>query len=141
VFKKRSNHKGCVETVFGETTEFKGILNFEGSLRIEGKFEGEINTDGELIIGEDAEIKANINAGSVFIAGKVQGNIKTTSKVELQSNGQLIGDITAPTVSIAEGSLFQGNCYIEQKPSLMLTDFSKEGEGEELDFRRVAKLK
>jgi cytoskeletal protein CcmA (bactofilin family) len=137
--KKSSNQKSQkIETILGENSEFKGCLSFEGGVRIEGKFEGEIRADGDLIIGEDAVVKANISAGTVIIGGKVHGNVSSSERLELQPQGELIGDITAPMVSIAEGSVFQGKCIIEQKPTLSLTDLKGES-GEKLDFQRLSK--
>mgnify|MGYP003315647827 CR=1 FL=1 len=48
-----------VSAFVGEGVEFKGIINYQGTIRIDGKLEGEIHTDGILIVGEGALIEAN----------------------------------------------------------------------------------
>ena len=45
-------------TFLGKGTEFEGKLKFHGTLRIDGYFKGEIEADGNLIVGEDAKIEA-----------------------------------------------------------------------------------
>ena len=53
-----------VTTLLGRGSEFEGKLSFEGTVRIDGKLSGEIFTDDVLIIGEGAEVSAEINVGA-----------------------------------------------------------------------------
>ena len=46
-----------------------GQLSFQGPARIDGKVDGEINCQGMLTIGEEAEVKAKITAQVVIIRG------------------------------------------------------------------------
>lgn len=104
--------KGKVKTgsIIGEATEFKGTLKDKGNIRIDGKFEGEIQVEGNVIVGKDAFIKANIRAKSINISGKVVGNIDCQEKVELFSSGSLEGKVKTSDLTIAEGAFFNGEC-------------------------------
>ena len=53
-----------VTTLLGRGSEFEGKLSFEGTVRIDGKLTGEIFSDDVLIIGEGADVKAEINVGA-----------------------------------------------------------------------------
>ncbi len=97
-------------SIIGEGTEFKGTLKDKGSVRIDGNFEGEIEVEGDVIIGKDALIKANIRAKSIDISGKVIGNIDCQEKVELFPTGSLEGKVKASDLTIAEGAFFNGEC-------------------------------
>jgi cytoskeletal protein CcmA (bactofilin family) len=97
-------------SIIGEETEFKGTLKDKGNIRIDGKFEGEIQVEGNVIVGKDAFIKANIRAKSINISGKVVGNIDCQEKVELFSSGSLEGKVKASDLTIAEGAFFNGEC-------------------------------
>ena len=101
---------GMVNTVFGKDTEFTGDLIFTKSLQINGTFEGEIASGGYLVIGEEAEIKANIKAETVIIMGTVHGNIEASERLEIQSNGKLYGNIRTLKLKIADGVVFEGKC-------------------------------
>ena len=74
---------GMISTVFSKDTEFYGDLTFKKSLQINGYFEGEIISDGYLVVGEGAEVKANIRAKTVIINGTVHGNIEAVDKLEI----------------------------------------------------------
>lgn len=113
MFKKRRG-EGKAGTVIGREAEFKGTLKDDESVRIDGKFEGEIQTEGEIIIGEEANVQANIKAKSISIAGKVTGDVNCEESVELFSSGSLRGKVRASNLTIAEGGFFDGECKMVQ---------------------------
>ncbi|HRZ86355.1 MAG TPA: polymer-forming cytoskeletal protein [bacterium] len=88
--------------------EFKGTISFKDFLRLDGKFEGELNSPGTLIIGENGVVKAEISVGNVIVEGKVYGNITAQDKIELRGAAQLFGDIKATRLVISEGVVFVG---------------------------------
>jgi cytoskeletal protein CcmA (bactofilin family) len=106
-----------VTTLLGRGSEFEGKLSFEGTVRIDGKLTGEIFSDDILIIGEGADVKAEINVGSIVIEGSVQGNITAKRSVELHTPGKVRGNITTPSLYIEKGVIFDGNCQMESSVS------------------------
>lgn len=104
--------RGAAETVLSGDTEFKGNLTFKGSLRIDGKLEGEISSPGDLHVGRNGDIKAELNVGSLVLEGKVHGNVIATDKVEIRSTGQLLGDLKAMSLVVADGVVFVGKCDV-----------------------------
>ncbi len=101
---------GMISTVFGKDTEFYGDLSFKKSLQINGYFEGEISSDGFLVVGEGAVIKANIKARTVIINGTVHGHIEALDRLEIQTGGKLYGNIRTAKLKIADGVVFEGKC-------------------------------
>ena len=99
-----------VNTVLSDTTSFNGIMKFKTSLKINGKFNGEIISEGFLIVGEGATVKANIKADSVVIAGEVKGNVEARERLELLSTGKLYGNIKTKKLKMADGVIFEGKC-------------------------------
>lgn len=94
----------------GSDIEFKGSLSFNDRLCINGKFEGDLTSEGGLlVVGPDAEIKAEIKVGNLVSEGKIYGNITVNDKVDLRSPAQLFGDIQGARLSIEEGVIFVGN--------------------------------
>jgi len=98
------------ESIIGKETELEGILKDTESIRIDGKVEGKIQSEGDVIVGEDAIVKANIEAKSVSISGKVEGDITCQGKVELFPSGSLKGNVKASGLTIPEGAFFDGEC-------------------------------
>ena len=49
----------------GKGVEFKGVISYSGTVRIDGNLDGEIHTDGVLLIGDEAVIQAKVTAGTI----------------------------------------------------------------------------
>lgn len=96
------------ETVIGPGSVMKGDLYTPGSVRLEGTFEGDLQIDGNALVGENARVIANITAGNnVTIAGAVRGNV-SGQRVQLLRTGRVWGDIEASSISTEEGAFIQG---------------------------------
>ena len=85
---------------------FKDPVN----LRINGTFEGGLDTKGNLTIGENATVKANIKGETVTIAGSVYGDIDASKSLTLVAPAKVIGNLKSPTLMIQEGAIFDGKC-------------------------------
>ncbi len=101
---------GEIRAFLGEGTQFKGVLSFAGAVRIDGHLEGEIVGEELLIIGEPAQVKAEIEVGTLVVSGQVQGAISARDRVELLRPGRVTGTIRTPCLVVAEGAVFNGNC-------------------------------
>jgi hypothetical protein len=51
--------------------QVKGTIAFKDYLRLDGKFEGELRSQGTLVIGENGNVKAEIAVGNLIVEGKV----------------------------------------------------------------------
>jgi cytoskeletal protein CcmA (bactofilin family) len=100
----------------GKGSEFQGKLTFEGAVRIDGRFHGEIFSEGILIIGETAQVKAEINVASVVVQGQLVGNIKAANCIELHSTCHLVGNIYSPCLYVQKGAIFEGNSVMDPRP-------------------------
>ncbi len=101
---------GMIATVFSKDTELSGDLSFKKSLQINGKFDGEITSGGILVVGEGAEVKANIKAKTVILKGTINGNVEAEDRLEIHEAGQLYGNIRTAKLKIADGVVFEGKC-------------------------------
>ena len=92
--------------------EVKGTLKFTNDLIVDGRIEGEIQSDGNLTIGENARIKAEIRTATVTVHGKVHGNITATDRVDLKAGAEVVGDIKAKILTMEPGAIFVGKSTI-----------------------------
>jgi len=111
--KKKIETSQEIMTFFGKGAQFKGVLTFEGTARIDGEIEGEIITQGTLIVGETGVIKAEITAGTVVVGGRVTGNIHASQKIQLLHNSVVTGSLTTHSVVIEDGALLNGICEMQ----------------------------
>ena len=98
--------------ILSSDVEIKGTIKFQKELLIDGKVEGEINSEGVLTIGENADIRGEIKTKSITVFGKVQGNITVSERCELKSKCTLQGDLKAARLIIEEGATFVGKSEV-----------------------------
>lgn len=103
---------GATRNVLSSDVEIKGTVKFQHDLIVDGKIEGDIQSTGNLTVGENARIKAEIKTGTIIIYGKVHGNMTATDRVELKSSAEVIGDIKAKTLIIEGGAIFVGKSTV-----------------------------
>jgi cytoskeletal protein CcmA (bactofilin family) len=96
-------------------SEIIGDIKFKENFRIDGVFKGKILSGKGLIIGETAEVEADIEVDSLTINGRLKGSIKAKERIEIFSKGRVIGTVTTPKLIIEEGAFFQGSCQMEMK--------------------------
>ena len=99
----------------GKDTEFEGKLSFSGAVRIDGSFKGEILTEGTLVVGETANLEADVQVSHIIVSGEVQGNIVAENRIEVHAPGKIVGNIEAPIITIDEGVVFEGNCRMQKQ--------------------------
>jgi cytoskeletal protein CcmA (bactofilin family) len=104
-----------IDTVIADDIDFKGKIIFKNSLKIKGTFEGQIETDGHLIIGQEANISSSIKAGIVSVSGHVSGSIKADKSIELFNNSKINCDLVTPDIYIEKGCQFNGTCIMNTK--------------------------
>jgi len=105
-----AEHSG--KDVLSSDVEIKGSIKFQKELLIDGKVEGEINSDGVLTIGENADIHGEIKTKSITVFGKVHGNITVAERCELKSKCTLQGDLKAARLVIEDGATFIGKSEV-----------------------------
>lgn len=106
------NTSNTAKNVLNSDVEIKGNIKFAGELAFDGKLDGEIHTDGALILGDGAVINGNISAQSVVVRGKVNGNISAKEKIDIKSKAELFGDIRATKLVIEEGVTYVGKTEV-----------------------------
>jgi cytoskeletal protein CcmA (bactofilin family) len=97
------------EAVLGKGVTFDGTLRFTGTLRIEGTFKGQILAGDSLLIGEGADVAADITCGTIKVSGEARGSLTASRSVELKAPARVMADVTTPSLIIAEGVQLEGN--------------------------------
>jgi cytoskeletal protein CcmA (bactofilin family) len=105
-----AEHSG--KDILSSDVEIKGSIKFQKELLIDGKVEGEINSEGVLTIGENADIRGEIKTKAIVVYGKVHGNITVNERCELKSKCTLQGDLKAARLVIEEGATFIGKSEV-----------------------------
>lgn len=112
---------GAAKNVLANDVDIKGTIKFENELIFDGKIEGEILSEGTLVIGKNAEVRGEVKTKSVTVHGTVFGNITVTEKAELKASSQLTGDLKATRIIIEEGATFIGKSEVTPNKAAIKT--------------------
>lgn len=107
----------------GEKLSIKGEIAGEGDLELAGRFEGVVNVQGTVVIGDRAEVDADITASTIIVGGKVRGNLSAAGRVEILPQGVLTGNLRSGSFTAADGASVKGEIVVERgaKPKLEAT--------------------
>lgn len=99
-----------INTLIGSGSFVKGDLKVNGFIRIDGDIDGNLETDGAVIISEKAKIRGNLSAKSVIGGGIIIGNITAKESVSLLSTSAVVGNIISRGIKIEDGAILHGHC-------------------------------
>lgn len=122
-----AKHSG-EETIIAHGVRVEGDFVSQGNVVIEGDVQGTILAGGDLRIGEEAKITADVTAANAVIAGEIRGNLHVSGKVELLASSKIIGDVSAETLSITSGAQVNGRITMDGTASEKVKKAEKEKE-------------
>lgn len=99
-----------INTLIGNGSFVKGDLKVNGFIRIDGDVDGNLETDGAVIISEKARLKGNISAKSIIVGGIIIGDVTAKEGVKLLSSSAVIGNIISRKVQMEDKVIFHGHC-------------------------------
>lgn len=109
---RRTAPSDAGEVVIPLNQVFEGALR--GSvLRIEGKVKGSIEATGDVIIGENALVRADVSAVNLVVAGELRGSADVSGRLHLLPGGKFFGDARVGVFVAEEGAAFCGSCTVE----------------------------
>lgn len=101
-------HEPVLTTTLAKADSLAGRLEIRGSGSVLGTFSGRIDCDGDLVIGPEAHVEADIRAARVTIAGYVRGNVVAAARLKLAASGRLEGDARVGALVVHEGGVHHG---------------------------------
>lgn len=95
-------------TVIAKEDSLSGKLHLAGPGQVLGHFTGQIECSGDLFVGPEAHVEADIQAERVTVAGLVRGNVTALSRLKITPSGRLEGDAVVGALVVMEGGIHRG---------------------------------
>ncbi len=99
-------------TVISEGDVLVGRLAMSGNGQILGSFDGDVTCPGELLVGSEARLRADIEAHDLVIAGHVHGNVIVRGRLKLTTTARLEGDAHVGSLIVQEGGVHFGLLHV-----------------------------
>ena len=123
--KKWKKESGGLRSIICKGTYIEGKLIIQSSIRIDGIIIGEIASTDIIDIGKDGNIRGDVISENAIVGGKVEGNIYATNRIVLETKSEVKGDLISPSVTISEGTIFNGSCKMVKSKEIIIDKKSK----------------
>jgi len=108
LFSKKKTDSTELNAFLGVGTEYRGKLDFVGTVRIDGRFEGEISTEGDLVLGRKAHITGTVRVGRLTSCGRIDGDVVVLEHTVLEATSVLNGSLHTPVLTVERGAVIEG---------------------------------
>jgi cytoskeletal protein CcmA (bactofilin family) len=124
--KDSGTEKGEIKAFLGAGSRFEGTLVFDEIVRMDGAFSGKISSKDTLIVGETADIEAEVAVGTLILSGRFKGTINAANKVELRAPAEVEGTIECPSLVVEEGVVLNSTITMRSQSPPIVKVIGKE---------------
>ena len=96
-------------------TEIVGNVITPGDIRIDGLLDGNINTQGRIVIGATGKIFGKIICRNIDIWGGFEGKLSVGETLLLKESGTITGEIATTKLIVEPGAIFNGSCTMTKE--------------------------
>jgi len=104
-----------IHSYVGSNTTIKGNLECSEDLLVEGAVEGNLSSEGLIVLGKDAVVKGEVSAKEAAISGIVVGTVRCSERLEIYESAKIIGTIQAPALKMAAGAQINARIIMSRK--------------------------
>lgn len=94
-------------------TEIDGPIHTAQSVWVEGTVNGDICTEDEIVVSEEATIYGAVRARSADVGGAVEGGLEVSGPLILEATARVQGQLAADELTVEEGARFSGDCRMD----------------------------
>ena len=94
----------------GTKTTLKGNFECDEDFLIEGTVEGNLRSEGTIVLGQEAMVRGEVSAREVAVSGVVVGTIRCSERLDVFKSAKIVGTIQAPVLKMEPGA--KVNCRI-----------------------------
>ena len=104
--------------IIESSTKIIGDIFSEADFRIDGTVEGNITTNGKIVVGKSGKINGKINCSNADISGSISGKIEVNEVLSLMSESLIQGDIITGKLSVEEGAQVEASISMKSGKQL-----------------------
>ena len=94
----------------GTKTTLKGNFECNEDFLIEGTVEGNLHSEGTIVLGREAVVRGEVSAREVAISGVVVGTIRCSERLDVFKSAKIVGTVQVPLLKMEPGA--KVNCRI-----------------------------
>jgi cytoskeletal protein CcmA (bactofilin family) len=106
------------QNIIAQGTKIVGDIESKGPFRIDGAIEGNVKTEGKVVVGKSGSIVGTLQAVNVDIEGKFSGKLLLKGTLSLKSSAQIDGEVQVNKLAVEPGATFNATCTMGAVKSL-----------------------
>ena len=112
----------------GSNTTMKGNFECRKDFLVEGNVEGNLSSEGLIVLGKDAVVKGEVSAKESAISGIVVGAVRCSGRLEIYDSAKIVGTIQAPVLKMATGAQINATIIMSRKvgETSLISPFSED---------------
>jgi cytoskeletal protein CcmA (bactofilin family) len=111
---KKTQIKSVMErNVIAKNTTIVGDIKSDGDFRIDGSLDGNIITNGRVIIGAEGIINGKVECTNADIEGKFTGELLVSNTLTVKTTANITGEVVIGKLSIEPGASFNATCAMK----------------------------
>ena len=105
-----------VNSYVGNSSAVKGNLECREDFFIEGAVEGNLRSDGSIVLGREAVVRGDVIASEVTVSGTVVGTIRCSTRLDILKSAKIAGIVQAPVLNMELGAKVHGRIFMSKPP-------------------------
>ena len=93
-----------------EGTSVTGEIKSSNDIRIDGRVNGEIFSEGRIVVGEHACIEGRMLCTNLDLWGKMEGDVFVKELLSLKSTSSVTGNLHVRKLQVEMGASLNGSC-------------------------------
>lgn len=110
---KNSKPTNMDRNTIAKNTTIKGEIISEGDFRIDGNLEGDLKTNGRVIIGSGGVVTGTIDALNADVEGTFSGQLNVEKILTIKVSANISGDVIVGKLSVEPGATFNASCTMK----------------------------
>ncbi len=101
------------QNIISKGTKIVGDLMSEGDFRIDGVVEGNLKTNGKVVVGKSGHIKGTLQGTDAHFEGKFSGKLALSGTLTLKTSSHIEGEVVVGKLSVEPGATFNVTCMMK----------------------------
>ena len=101
------------QNVIAQDTKIVGDIISKGPFRIDGQVEGNIKTQGKVVVGKSGFVNGTIEGENADFEGSFSGKLKLSGTLSLKSSAYIQGEVEVGKLAVEPGATFNAVCNMK----------------------------
>ena len=101
------------QNIIAKDTKIVGDIVSKGPFRIDGQVEGNVRTQGKVVVGKSGFVNGTIEGTNADFEGSFTGKLKLSGTLSLKPTAYIQGEVEVGKLAVEPGATFNATCNMK----------------------------